>query len=223
MGQTACLRGQTLQRPDTFLANRLIDPVTLKPLRSVSGSGLIFAEVANRFIAEKQRDPAFTLTAQTIRRYEVAFRLFNQWAKQPRLDDVDRRKASDFLDDIASLNPRWGRGAGVKKLSFAEIMERYGSHNPDSQLRPSTATRWPSAWSGNLRRTATAMKERTLGGAKCDLRPSVAAIVSWTSARSHLRKSENSWITRPQLHRLSMCLPRSRGSRFNRCVLRHAP
>jgi integrase len=86
-----------------------------------------FADVAARFIAEKQRDPSSALTAQTIGQYEAAFRLFDSFARQPTLGDIDRRMASEFLDKIATLDPHWGRSPETKKRSFAEIMTTYGS------------------------------------------------------------------------------------------------
>ena len=114
-GRKLALQGKPSDEPSTFLDRPPIDPVSLKPLRAgPRRGGLIFAEVAARFIAERQRDPAFALTEQTKGQYEAALRLFDRWARQPRLDDVDRRKASDFLDAIASLSPNWGRGPGTK-------------------------------------------------------------------------------------------------------------
>ena len=144
-GRGRALKGEPSDEPSTFLQYEPIDPVTLKPLRAASGKrgGLIFAEVAARFIAEKQRDPAYKLTEQTRGQYEAAFRLFDQWAKQPRLDDVDRSKASAFLDAISSLNPRWGRGPGVKALTFDEVVERFGGHKPG--LSAKTVNRYAMA------------------------------------------------------------------------------
>ena len=128
--QGRALKGEPSNEPSTFLQYEPIDPVTLTPLRAARSrrGGLIFAEVAARFIAEKQRDPAFALTARTKGQYEAAFRLFDQWAKQPRLGDIDRSKASAFIDTISSFNPRWGRGPSVKALSFDAIVERFGGH-----------------------------------------------------------------------------------------------
>ena len=126
LGRQRALEGKPSREPDTFLNFLPVDPVSLKPLRVTTKSGdLIFADVAARFIAEKQRDPAFKLTEQTRGQYEAAYRLFDSWAKQPALNAVDRRMASNFLDAIGKLNPNWGRGAGVKKLSFEEIAKRF--------------------------------------------------------------------------------------------------
>ena len=127
-GRTLALEGKPSDEPATFLLNRPIDPVSLKPLRSVGRGGLIFADVAARFVSDRQRDPAFALTSQTKSLYEIAFRLFDSWANRPRLDEIDRGRASAFLDAIAKLDPRWGCRPGVKAMTFAEIAGRYGNH-----------------------------------------------------------------------------------------------
>jgi integrase len=120
-GRRAALDGKpTLDEPATFLMKRPIDPV--------GRGGLIFMEVAQRCLREKQRDVAVRLTKQTEEQYRVAHRLFDQFAGQPTLDAVDRRLASQFLDAIAGLDPRWGRGKDVKSLTFAEIVAKFGGH-----------------------------------------------------------------------------------------------
>jgi hypothetical protein len=102
--------------------------VTLRPVlpRKATKGGPKFADVAARFIAEKQRDPAAALTAQTVGQYEAAYRLFDSFAKQPCLGDVDRPLASEFLDKLAKLDPHWGRSPATKERSFDEIMEAFG-------------------------------------------------------------------------------------------------
>jgi integrase len=128
----AILEGKPSDEPETFLQYQPIDPVTLKPLRAADTrrGGIAFAEVAERCLAEKQRDVAVQLRKQTEEQYRVAYRLFDQFARQPRLDAVDRRLASQFLDAIAGLNPDWGRGKDIKALPFAQIVERFGNHKP---------------------------------------------------------------------------------------------
>jgi integrase len=59
--------------------------------------------------------------------YEAAYRLFDSFAKQPCLGDVDRRMASEFLDKVATLHPHWGRSPATKKRSFDEIIAAYGN------------------------------------------------------------------------------------------------
>ena len=79
--QKALEEGKPSDEPKSFLGYEPIDLMSLKPLRAVSRGGLVFAEVAHRFIAEKQRDPSYKLTEQTRGQYEAAFRLFDQWAR----------------------------------------------------------------------------------------------------------------------------------------------
>ena len=131
-GRKDGLDNKPSEEPTTFLERQPIDLVPLKPLRASSSArgGLIFAKVAAHFIAERQRDPSSALTEQSIGQYQTTFRLFDSWANQPKLEEVDQRKASNFIDAIAALDPKWGRGKGVKGLSFAEIVERYGGHKP---------------------------------------------------------------------------------------------
>lgn len=121
------LAGVVPEIPRSFGRNS-VDPRTLQPVAPRKGSkgGPKFADVAARFIAEKQRDPAAALTAQTVGQYEAAYRLFDSFAKQPCLGDVDRRMASDFLDKIATLDPLWGRSPATKKRSFDEIIAAFG-------------------------------------------------------------------------------------------------
>ena len=144
-GRQRYLEGKPSDEPETFLIYRPIDPMTLKPLRSAGGIGLIFSEVADHFIKEKQRDPAFALTEQTKGQYEAAYRLFDEWATRPRLDEIDRTKASAFLDAISSLSPKWGRGPGIKAMSFDEIVKRFGGHTPG--LSAKTVNRYAMALS----------------------------------------------------------------------------
>ncbi len=145
IGRLRALDGKTTNDLDTFLQQVLVDPVSLKPLQAKTSGrgGVTFGEAAHRFIAERQRDPQFALTGQTKEIYETAFRLFDSWAKQPTLDSVDRAAASRFLDTVAKLDPRWGRGPGAKKLSFAEIVSRFGDH--PTGLSATTVNRYGTA------------------------------------------------------------------------------
>lgn len=107
-----------------------VNPVTLLPVAPRRGArgGPRFAEVAARFVAEKQRDPASKLTEQTRGQYEAAFRLLDSWAGQPTLGEVSRARASEFLDEVAKLDPMWGRSPATKKRTFKEIVAQFGNH-----------------------------------------------------------------------------------------------
>jgi integrase len=130
-GREVALRGQPFKRPETF-GRRSIDLLTLKPVTSKGkkASGPQFKATAERYIEEVQRHPDTKLTEQTKGQYEAVFRLFQQWAGDPSLGEIDRAKSSEFLDVIASLNPLWGRSPKTKKRTFAEIFKDYGNHSP---------------------------------------------------------------------------------------------
>jgi integrase len=128
-GRLRGLAGIPSEEPPAF-GRQPINLTTLTPVgapKRPSKGGPKFADVAARFIAEKQRDPVAALTAQTVGQYEAAFRLFDSFANQPALGDVDRRLASEFLDSIAKLDPHWGRSPQTKKRSFKEIKAAYGN------------------------------------------------------------------------------------------------
>ena len=98
IGRHRFLEGKPTADPETFLEDLVVDPLTLQPLHASSKrDGLIFAEVAARFIAERQRDRAFAFTEQTKEIYETAFRLFDSWANEPTLGSVDRYMAAQFV------------------------------------------------------------------------------------------------------------------------------
>lgn len=117
----AALEGKPVVRPPR------IDPRTLKPIDTAK-LGLPFAEAAERSLAELQHDSAARLTAQTLGQDRAVYRLFDQWAGQPPLGDIGRKAASDFLAEVAKLDPHWGRSPETKRRSFREIMERFGNH-----------------------------------------------------------------------------------------------
>jgi integrase len=110
------------------LGRNAYDPVTLRPVTEVERDGPRFAEIARKYIGEVQRDPTAKLTEQTRGQYEAVYRLFDQWADGPRLDEIDAVRATGFLDVIATLDPHWGRSPETKKRSFADLVAMYGNH-----------------------------------------------------------------------------------------------
>ena len=144
-GRKAALRGQPFTPPPTFGRNA-IDPVSLQPVTvRKREAGPPFSETASRYIDEVQRDPTAKLTEQTRGQYEAVYRLFDQWAGKPGMGEIDRERASEFLDTIATLDPHWGRSPQTKQRSFAEIMERYGNH--ETGLGNRTINRYATALS----------------------------------------------------------------------------
>ena len=85
---------------------------------------------------------------------------------------MDRRKASDFLDAIASLDPHWGRGPGVKAMSFDVIAKRFGGS--DRHLSAKTINRYAMALSmvWQYAEIATGTQAPTRGHARAIQQPS---------------------------------------------------
>ena len=133
MGRMAALEGSPSDAPVTFLDRLPIDPVSLRPL--TVRRGLRFSEAADKFLAERQRNSEYALSEQSRAIYETVFRLFDSWGGQPTLEEIDRRRASDFIDAVSSLDPRWGRSPGSQHLSFAVIAAKFGNHKPGLSAR----------------------------------------------------------------------------------------
>lgn len=127
-GRIAALQGKATEPPAVF-GRQGIDPLSLQPVRDKKhGKGLTFSELSTRYLEEVQRDPAAKVKEQTKGQYEAVYRLFDQWAGKPAMADINRAKASEFLDTIAKLDPYWGRSPTTKKKTFSDIMEQYGAH-----------------------------------------------------------------------------------------------
>jgi len=128
-GRISALNGKPFERPLTF-GRSAIDPLTLRPVTAAKkkNTGVAFRDVAKRYLEEIQRDSTARITAQTQGQYEAVFRLFDQWADAPDLEDIDRTKASKFLTLVSSLDPHWGRSSKTKERTFSEIIELYGNH-----------------------------------------------------------------------------------------------
>ncbi|MEY9584062.1 DUF6538 domain-containing protein [Sinorhizobium fredii] len=145
VGRRAVLDGRTFAPPPVFGRNGIdmetLQPVSLKKRKT----GEAFADAARRYIEEIQRDPSAKLTEQTRGQYEAVYRLFDQWAGKPRLDEVDRKQAAEFLDKIATLDPHWGRSPQTKQRTFSEIIRDFGNH--ETGLSNRTINRYATALS----------------------------------------------------------------------------
>jgi integrase len=143
--RTAAITGERFDIP-THFGRRGIDPVTLQSTRANKAtSELRFSEIARSYLEEKQRETASKLTEQTKGQYEATYRLFTSWSDDPTLEDVERSTASDFLDQVATLNPHWGRSPKTKRLSFADIFANFGNH--ETGLSNRTINRYATALS----------------------------------------------------------------------------
>ncbi|MBB3133879.1 integrase [Rhizobium pisi] len=127
-GRRAAMDGRTFALPAAFGRNG-IDMETLQPVTAKRRkTGEAFADAARRYIEEIQRDASAKLTEQTRGQYEAVYRLFDQWAGMPSLDEVDRKQAAEFLDKIATFDPHWGRSPHTKQRTFSEIIRDFGNH-----------------------------------------------------------------------------------------------
>ena len=127
-GRISAARGKIYDRPKSF-GRSAIDPLTLRPVSAAKKSrGVSFSEAAKSYLEEIQRDKSASISPQTQGQYEAVYRLFDQWGDGPVLEDIDRSKASKFLDVVSKLDPYWGRSSKTKGRSFKEIEQLYGNH-----------------------------------------------------------------------------------------------
>lgn len=99
----------------------------VRPRLDRRGGGISVSEAAEDFLKEVQRDPGAARTAQTIGQSEAVFRLFTDFTKDAPLAGIKRATAAQFLDEVAKLDPHWGRGRGVKEKSLSELKYADGS------------------------------------------------------------------------------------------------
>ena len=132
-GRLAALQGH-LFKPPTHFGRRGIDRTTLQPVtrrRRATGApsdALRFSDAARQYLDETQRDPDAKLTAQTVAQSEAVYRLFAYHCRDAPLSAITRAMASDFLSQVSTLSPYWGRNREAKKRTLAELLERYGGH-----------------------------------------------------------------------------------------------
>lgn len=144
-GRKAVMSGSTFTPPPAFGRNG-IDMATLQPVTAKKHkAGEPFADAARRYIEEIQRDPSAKLTEQTRGQYEAVYRLFDQWAERPSIDEIGRKQAALFLDKIATLDPHWGRSPQTKQRTFNEIIKEFGDH--ETGLSNRTINRYATALS----------------------------------------------------------------------------
>jgi integrase len=89
--------------------------------------GMTFSEAAHQFMLDKVR----TITKQSQVQYEASQRLFSDSISNKALRLVTSKDAGKFFDALLTLDPNWGRGRGVKAMSFAEIKAKYGGKAKD--------------------------------------------------------------------------------------------
>ncbi len=152
-GRLRAAKGEPSEQPPTFLGAKGIDPVTLQPIAPVprklvrlhTAGGMTFSEAASRYIDEMQRDPRAKVSEQTRNQMSAIYRLFKQYANDPPLAVIDRAVASQFLDRIGKLDPRWGRSPQAKTLTFEQVEQQFSRGK--AGLTNATLNRYVSALS----------------------------------------------------------------------------
>ncbi len=129
------------------MLQRGIEPPPLqdRPVRrSRAGGAPKVSEAGERYLAERQRDPRASLTAQTATQMRATFRLFADHVADAPLDAVVRDDAVEFLDTMARLHRHYGRRPGAAALTLAELLKRYPAGD-DGGLSNRTINRHQSA------------------------------------------------------------------------------
>jgi integrase len=132
-GRLRALQGQATEEPETFLGREGIDPVTLRPIapaqrpqiRLRDGHGMKFSEAAARYIDAKRK--AGKMTGHTQRQRETVFRLFKNFTKDAPLAAIDKLTATDFLEQIGKLDPKWHNIKGAQDIPLGKLIEKCAS------------------------------------------------------------------------------------------------
>ena len=93
-----------------------------RPLRA---NGEAFTATAERYIADRQRDPAAKWRNQTAAAVRATARLFADHVEDVPLPAITRQHASTFLDQLGHLNRDFARRPGAAKLTFGELLEHH--------------------------------------------------------------------------------------------------
>ena len=112
------LRGQRIEPP----------AMTWAPRMSLH-TGVGFHVTAEAFMVAVQRKSGKQRSASTLRRYETAFRLFEDFNHNVPLAAIDRKMASSFLDTVARLDPHWGQYPKAKTLPLSALLKKFGQGN----------------------------------------------------------------------------------------------
>ena len=113
---------------ESFLAG--VEPPLPERPRQVAqrrrqGSGKAFKEVADRYFADRTRDPAARWSGQTEKQYRATCRLFGDFVGATRIDGITREMAAEFLETIGRLHRDYARSSRAKALTLDELLEKY--------------------------------------------------------------------------------------------------
>jgi len=134
-GRLRMLRGEPSEIATTFLGAEGIDPITLRrvlpvdrpQIRVRDSRGMRFSEAAARYVEEMQRDPAAKMTEHTLRQRETVFRLFKSFTNDAPLAAIDKITATEFLEQVAKLDPNWNHIPGAHEMPLARLAEKSAS------------------------------------------------------------------------------------------------
>ena len=129
-GRLKAMHDEPSEPPASFVPGG-IDRVTLKPVAMIpkakvaSGkSGPKFSEVAEAFLARRQRDPGAALIGQSEMQYRMTFRLFEEFTHNAPIAAIDRGVADAFIEAIEKLPPNWGKTRQENRLTLAQVLEQ---------------------------------------------------------------------------------------------------
>jgi integrase len=151
-GRLRALEGNPSDPPATFLGACGIDRRTLQPivppprkvLRIHGNDGMRFSEAAARYIEAKRK--AGKMTAHTQRQRETVFRLFKNFINDAPLGAIDKLTATNFLEEIGKLDPRWHNLEGAQELPLSKLVEKCA--NRSGRLTNRTINAYIHALSG---------------------------------------------------------------------------
>lgn len=151
-GRLRMLRGEPSERPTTFLGPEGIDPVTLRPIAALprpqirlrDTGGIRFSEAADRYLEAKRK--AGKMTGHTQRQRETVFRLFKDFTEDAALASIDKLTATEFLEMVAKLYPKWHNIEGAQEMPLAKLVEKSASRT--GQLTNRTINSYIHALSG---------------------------------------------------------------------------
>jgi hypothetical protein len=103
-----------------------------------------FSEAAARYIEAKRK--AGKMTGHTQRQRETVFKLFKDFTKDAPLAAIDKLIATDFLEQIARLDPNWNHIDGAHDMPLGKLVEKCASR--PSKLTNRTINSYIHALSG---------------------------------------------------------------------------
>ncbi len=113
-----------------ILNTKAFDPLTGEAqhptrLPARKGSAIRIRLAAEHYMDASEKVTAAGWTKQTHRQTRVSLRLFGDFMKDAQLDTVTKQDVAAFLDTIAKLNPKYGKGKKDEQLEFDALLKKY--------------------------------------------------------------------------------------------------